>query len=108
MKKLLIKIGKSYHFLNEKSIDLIKSDRNYSRINYGEKSFLIRRTLCSLEEKLNSDRFLRINKSTIVNVEMIAYMKETENNNYIVVLNNKKTVKWGRRYREKIVKLLKV
>ena len=108
MERLLIKIGRSYHFVDERKIDLIKSDRNYSRIHCDGKSFLIRRSLRSLEEKLNSDRFLRINKSTIVNVEMIDHMKDIGNNNFIVVLNNNKTVQWGRRYREKLVQLIKV
>ena len=62
----------------------------------------------TLEEKLDPDKFLRINRSTIVNVEKIDQLKETKNNNYCVVLDNKRVFPWGRRYREKLVKLIKL
>ncbi len=108
MEKLLIKIGRSYHFIDESNVEIIRADRNYSRIFCGEKSFLVRRSLRALEEKLNSNRFMRINKSTIVNVEMINYMRETDDNNYEVVLNNDEIIRWGRKYRENLLRLIKI
>ncbi|MEN8154422.1 MAG: LytTR family DNA-binding domain-containing protein [Acidobacteriota bacterium] len=108
MDKILFKVGKNYLFIDKTDIDLIKADRNYVKVYCDKKSFVIRKTLRSLEEKLDPDKFLRINRSTIVNVKKIDQLKETGNNNYCVVLDNKRVFPWGRRYREKLVKLIKL
>lgn len=108
MKKILFKVGKTYLFVDKTDIDLIKAERNYVKVYCDEKSFIIRKTLQSIEEKLDPEKFLRINRSTIVNVEKINQLKEAENNNYFVILENNKILPWGRSYREKLVKLLKL
>lgn len=108
MNKILFKVGKSYLFIDKKDIDTIKADRNYVRVFCDKKCYVLRKTLRSIEEKLDPELFLRVNRSTIVNVEKINQLKETENNNYCVVLSNNEILPWGRRYREKLVKLIKL
>ena len=108
MNKVLFKVGRNYMFFNKGDINFIKADRNYVRLYCDDKCFVLRKTLRALEEKLDPEKFLRINRSTIVNVDKIDQLKEVDNNNYCVVLNNNEVLPWGRRYREKLVKLIKL
>ncbi|MEN8153594.1 MAG: LytTR family DNA-binding domain-containing protein [Acidobacteriota bacterium] len=108
MKKVLFKVGKTYLFVDKTDIDLIRSDRNYVKVYCDNRSFIIRKTLRSLEEKLDPDEFLRINKSTIVNIDKIKRLKEADNNNYFVVLENQEVLPWGREYRKNVVKLMRL
>ena len=108
MEKILIKNGRSYYFINKNNINFIESDGNYSRLFCDEKSYIVRKSLVFLEEKLGADKFMRVNKSTIVNIDRINEMREAENNNFLIVLNNNKTLQWGRRYRERLVKLIRI
>ena len=108
MEKILIKIGRNYHFIKKNDINFIESERNYSRIYCEDRTYLVKRSLGFLEEKLGTDNFLRVNRSALVNIERINEMKAQENHNYIIVLNNNKVLQWGRRYREKLVKLTRI
>jgi len=106
--KLLIKTGRNYHFVNKNDIHFIESERNYARIYCENRTYLVKRSLGFLEEKLGEDKFMRVNRSALVNVERIHEMKEEDNNNYIIILNNNKVLRWGRRYRERLVKLSRI
>jgi len=108
MDKLLIKTGRSYFFVDKNDINFIESESNYSRIFCDGKNYIVKRSLNYLEEKLGGKKFLRINRYTIVNIERINEMKELKNNDYVIILKNNKTIQWGRRYREKLVKLIKI
>jgi len=108
MEKILIKIGRNYHFINKNDINFVESERNYSRIYCEDRTYLVKRSLGFLEEKLGPDNFLRVNRSALVNIERINEMKDAGNHKYIIILNNNKTLQWGRRYREKLVKLTRI
>jgi len=108
MGKILIKNGRRYYFVNKNEINFIESEGSYCRLFCDEKSYVVKRSLIFLEEELGSDEFMRVNKSTIVNIDRINEMRESENNNFVIVLNNNKTLQWGRRYRERLVKLIRI
>ena len=103
MNYLLVKLGKEMILLNIQDIDFIKSEGKYLRIFKGEKSYLKRQSLNSFENSLNTDKFIRINRSAIVNVERIKKIERTENYSYYVYLNNNKSLLWSRNYRKKLL-----
>jgi two-component system LytT family response regulator len=53
-------------------IDWIEAEGNYVRLHRGRASHLLRETMASLEESLDPQRFRRIHRSAIVNVDRIA------------------------------------
>jgi two-component system LytT family response regulator len=50
-------------------IDLAEASDNYVKLYAGGDSYMFRETLTALEEKLSPERFLRISRSIIVNIE---------------------------------------
>lgn len=106
--RLLIKIGRRMHFIDRNTINLIESDRSYIKVYIADKYFLLRSSLKAVEKKLNCSSFVRINRSTIVNMDMIKELVETESRDYLVRMDNDKTFRWGRRYKCNFPKFIKL
>jgi two-component system LytT family response regulator len=58
-------------FVTTAQIDWIEANGNYARLHAGAGQYEIRETLASVEQKLNPREFVRIHRSTIVNVRSI-------------------------------------
>ncbi len=106
MERLVVKLGKELIILKCEDIDWIESERNYLRVYKGNNSFLIRDTISNFEKKLDPNKFVRVNRSAIVNIEQISKIESDPNYNYFVVMNNKVTVSWGRKFRSNLKKVL--
>ncbi len=105
--KILIKLGKKYHLIDRSDINFVQSERNYSRIHCDDISLLVKRSLHFLEQKLGNDKFVRVNRSILVNVDLISEMEELDDE-YLITLKNKKSFNWSRRYRERLTKLIRI
>jgi len=106
MERLVVKLGKERIILKCEDIDWIESERNYLRVYKGDHSFLVRNTISNFEKRLDPHLFVRVNRSTIVNIEQIKKIESDPNYNYFVVMNNNVTVPWGRKFRTNLKKVL--
>jgi hypothetical protein len=50
------------------TVDWLEAEENYVRLHAGRESYLVRRTLAGLEERLDPARFVRVHRSHIVNL----------------------------------------
>ena len=73
--RLVIRSPGRVVFLEAGEIDWIEAADYYVRIHAGEKTHLQRETMSSLESKLDSAQFIRIHRSTIVNIDAIREMQ---------------------------------
>lgn len=105
-KRLVIKSAGKVQFVEVEDIDWAGAEGSYVSLNINGKAHLMRGTLKKLEETLNPEKFLRIHRSTIVNVERITELKSHFHGEYIVILKNGKRLKLSRNYRDKAEKLL--
>ena len=108
MSRIIVRVGKSFFFLKSDEIDYIESEHNYIRIHRGDKSFLLKKTLSDIRKELDSDRFVRINRSKIVNIDRVKEIKEVENYKFRVVLDTGTSWTLGRRSKENLLKALKI
>ena len=104
--RLLVKVGNRYLFLNVNDIEWIEKEKNYSRVHIGKKSYLIRSTLSNIEKKMDHNKFMRINRSVIINTECIRELVFLKYSKYLVILNNQKSRVWGPRFRNNLHKIL--
>lgn len=88
--------------LEPASIDWIKSDGDYVRIYAGRSNYLHDSTLTALAEQLPADRFVRIHRSTIVNVDRIHTLEPVTNGDYVVLLTTGARLKLSRTHRESV------
>ena len=92
--------------LEPSTIDWIKSDGDYVRIYAGRNNYLHDATLTALAEQLPADRFIRIHRSTIVNVERIHALQPVTNGDYVVLLTTGARLKLSRTHRDMLSKQL--
>jgi len=104
--RLVVKSGGRIVFLRAEEIDWVEAADNYVRIHSGRESHLIRETLQSLESRLNPEKFLRIHRSTLVNLDRIRELLPIFHGDYLVKLNDGTELTLSRSYREKLLEPL--
>jgi two-component system, LytTR family, response regulator len=88
-----------------KEIDWIEANGNYARLHVGARMHETRETLDALERKLNPREFLRIHRSTIVNVRAIKEIQPWFHGYHLVVLQNGQELRMSR-YQKKVARRL--
>jgi len=100
--KLIIRQGGRVFFLRTDEIDWIEAAGNYVRLHAGKDEYLYRETMTKLEARLNPDRFARIHRSTIVNVERIKELQPWFRGDYMIVLGDNQKLTLSRTYRSRL------
>ncbi|MEM8998201.1 MAG: LytTR family transcriptional regulator DNA-binding domain-containing protein, partial [Acidobacteriota bacterium] len=104
--RLVIKSSGRVVFLKVDDIDWIDAAGNYVKLHAGGESHLLRETMSRLEERLDGTKFIRIHRSTIVNIECIKELQQQFHGDYLVVLKSGQRLTLSRSYREKIQQML--
>ena len=98
--RLMIKSGGRIHFVRMADIDWCEAQGNYVRVHVGAQEHLVRDTMSHLESELDPQQFVRIHRSTIVNVDRIQEMQSSFNGEYVVQLRTGTRLTLSRGYRE--------
>jgi two-component system LytT family response regulator len=104
--RLTIKVKENISIISVDEVDWIESAGDYVYIHTDTKKYLIRETLSSLEEKLDPLKFVRIHRSTIVNIDKIKNLRSNEHGDYDVYLYNGVRLKLSRTFRSHFQNLL--
>ncbi len=83
-------------------IDWLEADGNHVRVHVGKESHVIRETLGNLEERLPQRAFMRIHRSTIVNIARIREIQAWFQGDYVLLLNDGTRLTSGRTYRDQV------
>lgn len=100
--RLVVKSGGKVALLPVAEIEWIDAEGDYVRIHVGKTWHLLRETMKNLEDQLDSARFVRIHRSTIVNLEKVKELQPFFRGEYVVVLHNGTTLKLSRGYRDNL------
>lgn len=100
--RLVVKSGGRVFFLRTDELDWIEAAGNYVRLHLSEDAHLFRETMNNMEARLDTNRFVRIHRSRIVNTDRIKELQPWFNGEYVVVLQNGTRLTLSRGYREKL------
>ncbi len=91
-------VGRIY-FIKVAEVDWIESAHNYVGLHVGKATHLLRESMKSIESKLDPDKFVRIHRTTIVNVDRVKEISPWFHGDQIVILgdNTRLTLSRGRR-----------
>lgn len=104
--RLVIKSGGRVSFLRTEEVDWIEAAGNYVELHVGKDSHLLRETMNKLESRLDTQRFLRIHRRLIVNVDRIRQLEGVTHGEYVVVLKDGTRLSSSRGYRDGLQRLL--
>jgi two-component system LytT family response regulator len=99
---LMIKDGGRLLFLRVEEIDWIEAAGVYVQVHTADKTWLHRISLSELEAKLDARQFLRIHRSTIVNLQRVRELHPHSHGDFLVVLHDGTELKLSRNYRQKV------
>ena len=105
--RFIIKSGGRVVFLRVEEIDWMRTVGNYVRLQVGRDSHLMRETMNGMEAKLNPDRFMRIHRSTIVNIDRVKEVQPWAKGEYVVIMRDGTRLIMSRLYRELLNERLK-
>lgn len=100
--RLVVKSAGSTRFLRVVEIDWIEAAGVYVTLHIAGKEFLYRASLAELAEKLDPQRFIRIHRSAIVNIESIVQLEPATHGEFDVVLRNGSRTRVSRTYRAQL------
>lgn len=106
VERLLVKAGGRVLLIKVDDIDYVEAADNYVTLRVGKESHMMRETMAALEGRLPPDKFMRISRSAIVNVERIQELQPMFHGEYIVLLKNGTKLTLSRSYRDKLDRLL--
>lgn len=99
LRKLVIKTPQKVFLLNTEDIDWIKAEGKYVRLYAGQASYLWRGAISDLEAQLEAATFIRIHRSTIINLERVKELHPLFHGEYEVILRDGTQLTLSRRYR---------
>ena len=102
LKRLLVKTAGRVFFLKADDIDWIEAADYYVKLHVGRKGHLLREAMSELEARLDPDKFLRIHRSTIVNLDRIRELSPLPGGEYTVVLHDGTELRLSRSRREQL------
>ena len=98
--RLAVKTPGKVTFVELDQIQAIEAAGKYAVVHVGKENHILRETMSSLESHLPPQRFLRISRSVIVNIENIQELQPTFKGENLVVLKNGKRYPTTRPIRE--------
>ena len=99
LQRILVHHANRALLLPVERIDRVEADRNYVRLHSGGTVFTLRGSITSLAERLDPEKFLRINRSEIVRLDAVKELQPWFHGDYRVVMGDGATLMWSRRYR---------
>lgn len=100
--RLVLKTDGRLIFLDAETVDWIEAEGVYVRLHIGSKTHLLRESLSNVESRLDPRVFMRIHRSTIVNIHRIKEIIPHFNGGAIVALQDGTQLKLSRSYRDRV------
>ncbi|MFL6299392.1 MAG: LytR/AlgR family response regulator transcription factor [Terriglobales bacterium] len=105
--RLVIKSGSRMLFLHPEKIEWVEAEKDYVRLHAGKENHLVRETMNDIEKKLQSERFVRVHRSTIVNLDHVREMKPLPSGEYDISMRDGTQLRLSRGYRARLMDLLR-
>lgn len=107
LQRILLRKSGKISILKITDVDVIQAEGDYLKFLVRDKSYLMREKLGDLEKALNPGQFVRVHRSTIVNISRIKEMERTFNQDHIITLHDGKQIQMSRRYFNHVTKALR-
>jgi two-component system, LytTR family, response regulator len=104
--RLIFKVDGRVILVRAEAIDWLEADGNYVRVHCGNETHYVRETLANLEAQLPTEKFMRVSRSALVNLDGIKEFQPLFYGDYTVILQTGAKITLSRTYRERLEKLL--
>lgn len=102
LQRVMLRAQGRVFFIRTADIDYVEAAGNYVRLHVGRESHLLRVTMSALEQRLDPEHFLRIHRSTIVNIDRVRELHPWPSGEFTVVLRDGTKLKLSRGFRDRL------
>ncbi len=96
----------SIHFVSSADIDWIDAAGDSVRLHAGKATHVLRKSMGEMLAMLDNGQFVRIHRSTIVNIAKVRELQPWFHGEYVVLLNDGTKLELSRGYKEQLAALL--
>jgi len=104
--RILVPEGEGVGFVECDRVDWFEAAGNYVRLHVGTRTHLIRNTLSGLAAALDPARFVRIHRSTVVNLDRVREIQPWVGGDHLAILKDGRQLRVSRHYRTDLLKPL--
>jgi two-component system LytT family response regulator len=105
--RIPIKRDGRVNFVRIEDVDWVEADGDLVRVHAGKETHVVRETMNEMATKLPADRFARVHRSIIVNVERVREVQPWFKGDYVLVLHDGTKLRSGRTYRQTVQSLIR-
>jgi two-component system LytT family response regulator len=105
--RVAIRTEQGVYFVRVVEIDWLEASGNYVKMHVGSQEHVLRDSLKSFEERLDPNRFLRVHRSAMVNIDSIQRLEPWFHGEYLVVLRDGTKLTSSRTYSERLRTLIR-
>jgi two-component system LytT family response regulator len=95
------------YFVRIEEIDWIEASGHYLTLHAGRDEHVIRGNIRDMESRLDPDRFVRVHRSTIVNVDRVKELLPSFHGEYTIALRDGTRMSSSRGYSERLQAIIK-
>jgi two-component system LytT family response regulator len=106
--RVAVRLGERFVVIPWRDVDWIEAADNYVKLHVGAKEYLLRETIAAIEERLDPERFARVHRSAIVQVDRIAEFHPAGHGDVDLVLRGGVRVTLTRTWRERVERLFRL
>jgi two-component system, LytTR family, response regulator len=103
--RIPVKSGGRVMVIRIADVDWVKAEHDYVSLYVGSKSWLVRDTISSIEARFANSGFVRIHRSTLVNVDRIRELRPLDKGEFQVILHDGVELKLSRNFRASLQRL---
>ncbi len=105
--RFLVRNGEKVLFIKTDEIDWIEAADYYVSLHAGGRTHLLRRSMAEIEEDLDPDRFVRVHRSAIVNVDRVKEMHPLFRGDSVLILHDGTKLRLSRARRSEFERRLR-
>ena len=102
--RLKVRQGEHIHFIRVEDVEWFEAEGNYIVLHQGDGEDRIRSTLTGLEQQLDPDRFVRVHRSVILNLDHLKEVQPWFSGDYLAIMKNGKQIRVSRRYKDNLLR----
>ncbi len=102
LKRLSCRVGNTTVFVNLRDVQYFRSDHGYTTVRCLQNEYLIDTPLVELELRLDPEEFVRVHRSTLINLNHVKQLHPLINGRMQITLNDGTEVESSRRYTDNL------
>ncbi len=100
--KIALPVGGRVYLLNVGDINYVKAHENYITIGTEGRDYTLRRTLAWIEERLDTQHFIRVHRSYILRIDAVRDITPLRSGRFSIRINGNLLIPTGRSYCEEV------